>query len=384
MELTTQVLTHRGELSEVEAEWDTLAVEARQPFCAPAWMLAWWDAGAPARAVLRVVVVRRQGGLVGICPLYVERDLLGVRRYRFLAAPSSLRTQPLSPHGEEDAIAAAIGTALRSSPDTPDALFFEGVSASSVWPGLLAQHLAPEDGSWCHTHTRMPAPALRIEHSSGEDWLASKSKNFREQTRRRRRKLEAKGAVFRMATKETIAADLAALARLHHSRWDERGGSGVLTPQVEVMLASAAEHLLASERFRLWMIDVKGKAISAHLFLAAGGELSYWLGGFDDAWAQHQPALQVLVAALQDSIDRGEEWLDLGGGAQPYKYRLSDHEETIHWTTVIPRGSRHLIARASTSPRRLRRAVLTRIPDDLKNRVKKALGRPVSTSKSRS
>lgn len=378
MTLTTEVLRDPQRCREVATDWDALAVATRQPFCAPGWMLAWWDAAAPSGAILAVVLVRDDGRLVGVAPTYVQRDRLGVRRYRFLASPVALRTEPLALAGVAEPVARAIAAALAGLPDPPDALFFDGVAAGSPWPALFARHLPGRRSAWLHTHMRMAAPIVRIEHRDGEQWLASKSKNFREQTRRRRRKLEAEGAVFRPSALEEVDADLGDMARLHHARWDERGGSAVLSPPVETMLRSAARLLLPEGRLRLWMIEVDGETISAHLFLAAGGEVSYWLGGFDDRWSAHQPALQVLVVALQDAIERGDERLDLGGGAQPYKYRLADSEEVIRWVTVLPRGSRYVLAQATTAPRHIRRAVLSRIPDDLKNRVKKALGRPSS------
>lgn len=381
MTATAQLFTDAAQLSGVLSQWDALAVANRRPFCAPGWMLAWWASAAPKDASLRVVVVKKDDEVIGIAPMYVQCDRLRVKRFRFLSSPAALRTEPLAIAGSEAKVAALVASALSEAGAASGAIFFDGVSASSPWPDLFASHLSNAGSGWAHTYMRMPAPAVQITHASGDEWLASKSKNFREQTRRKRRKLEKEGAIFRMSTPETISSDLAALARLHHSRWVERGGSGVLTSEVETMLRLAAENLLASERFRLWVIDMNGAIVSAHLFLAAGGELSYWLGGFDDGWAAQQPALQVLVAALQDSIDRGEERLDLGGGAQSYKYRLSDSEEAVHWTTVIPTGRGHRLARLSTSPRHLRRAVLERIPSDLKDRVKKSLGRSVAERK---
>lgn len=382
MTIAAEVSRTVAECRAAAAEWDALAVATRQPYCAPGWMLSWWDAAAPPGASLKVVFVRDGAELVGVCPLYVQSDRLGVRRYSFLASPISLRTGPVARPEAAEAVARAICAALTALADPPDVVSFDGVPAGSPWPSLFARHLAGRSDAWSHTYKRMPAPTVRIEHEDAERWLASKSKNFREQTRRRRRKLESAGAVFRLVPPDETDATLTQMARLHHARWAERGGSAVLSDAVEAMLRSAAR-ALGPDRFRLWTIDMAGTSISAHLFVAAGGEVSYWLGGFDDRWAAHQPALQVLVAALRDAIERGDERLDLGGGAQPYKYRLADSEEVLEWVTIVPRGRRHLRARASTAPRHVRRAVLGRIPDPVKDRVKAALGRPVSAKANR-
>ena len=71
---------------------------------------------------------------------------------------------------------------------------------------------------------------------------------------------------------------------------------------VERMLAEAASDLLADCRFRLFTIEAHGSTISAHLFVAAGGQVAYWNGGFDESFAGDQPSMRVLVGAIQDAI----------------------------------------------------------------------------------
>src|SRR5271156_4906515 len=43
--------------------WDALAVTHGRPFCAPAWMLAWWSQARTGDARLRVVLVSDEHGL---------------------------------------------------------------------------------------------------------------------------------------------------------------------------------------------------------------------------------------------------------------------------------------------------------------------------------
>jgi hypothetical protein len=61
-----------------------------------------------------------------------------------------------------------------------------------------------------------------------------------------------------------------------------RGGSGVLSRRVERMLEAASVDLVTDLRLRLWTLELSGTTISAQIFLAGGGEVSYWLGGFDE------------------------------------------------------------------------------------------------------
>ena len=68
--------------------------------------------------------------------------------------------------------------------------------------------------------------------------------------------------------------------------------------------------------------------------------MSYWLGGFDPAWARYHPGIQVLVGSVEHAWATGDHRLDLGGGGQGYKYRLADGEETLQWVDLVPGGPR--------------------------------------------
>jgi CelD/BcsL family acetyltransferase involved in cellulose biosynthesis len=227
-----------------------------------------------------------------------------------------------------------------------------------------------------HVPLTMPAPFIDASVRSHEEWFASKSKNFREQTRRRRRQLEKKGATFRMATTaEEIDKDLIAFRELHNARWDPKGGSAVLTDEVQAMLPVAARELLSEGRFRLWSIDVDGRAISCHLFVEAGGQSAYWLGGFDPEWSAQQPALQTLIVAIEEGWAKGDRRIDLGAGDQDYKYRLADGDVSVAWGVLVFPSARRWLVRLRLGPYHLKRAVLNRMSPELKEKIKSSLRR---------
>jgi CelD/BcsL family acetyltransferase involved in cellulose biosynthesis len=358
--------------------WDELAVAAGAPFAAPAWCLAWWRHAAPAGADLAVVAVHEGGELRAVAPLYARRGRSGVTTYRVLGTGASLRGTPVAAPGTEAAAAEAIAGALAASARPADVLAFDGVPVDDPWPALL-RSAWPGRRPWTHRVRAMPAPTLTLEGSNYDAWLAGRSRNFRSQLGRRRRQLERAGASLRLASgPQEVEEGLAAFAALHHGRWAERGGSGVLDGQVERMLADAAAELAPQGRFRLWVLEAEGRPVSCQLLVSAGGELAYWLGGFDEAWAAQQPALQTLVAALEHAWGVGDRRLDLGAGGQSYKYRLADGEELLEWRVLVPSGRRQVAALATLAPRHGTRAIVERLPQDLKDRVKRSLGRPVS------
>lgn len=369
--MRAEVITRVDELEPIAGAWDELSVAARAPFASPSWLIPWWRHAAPAGAELCVIAVREADGtLVGVAPFFVEPDRLGLRKVRALGAGASLYVEPVARPGLEEDVARAVAASLAGLRPAADYMTFDGVYEASPWHQLIGRAW-PEGSCWWHAPLTMPAPFIETTEKSYEEWFATKSKNFREQTRRRRRQLEKKGAVFRLATApEEVEPGLIAFAELHHARWDPKGGSAVLTDGVRAMLPVVAGNLLADGRFRLWSIEIEGRVISSHLFVEAGGESAYWLGGFDPEWATQQPALQTLIAAIEDGWERGDRRIDLGAGGQDYKYRLADGDVPVVWGVLVFPTSKKWLVRLRLGPHHLRRAVLNRTPPDLKDRVK--------------
>lgn len=356
-------------LGPYRAGWDRLAVEAQRPYCAPAWQLAWWQHAAPTGADLRIVLVHSGGELIGIAPLYALRKR-GVVRYRILAAEISGPTEPLARPGHAVAVASAISSRLAQCPAPPHVIELQRAPAGSPWPELLASHWPSRRRPTIVVHDAVAAPSVALSGGDFDAWLGAKSGNFRQQMRRGRRRLEERGATFRV-TGDTLELDrdLAELARLHRARWDPRGGSDALRPGVERMLHAAGHELVPEDRFQLQIIELDGRAVSAHLLLAAGGEVCYWLGGFDDAWASERPAMVSLVAAIEAAFEARRSRLDLGAGAQEYKYRLADGEDLLRSFAVVPASFGAAFVRLEVAKRRAR----TRAAAFLPVRIKKLL-----------
>ena len=139
----------------------------------------------------------------------------------------------------------------------------------------------------------------------------------------------------------------------------------MLTPEVEAMLPDVARLAAEGCRLRLSTIEVEGRDISSHLFLAAGGEVSYWLGGFDERWASFHPSMHSILYAIEQSWQNGDTRVDLNSGGQAYKYRFADQEDTLEWSTLVPRGPRSPLVRAELVSRGAGRAIYGRLPENI-------------------
>jgi CelD/BcsL family acetyltransferase involved in cellulose biosynthesis len=194
--------------------------------------------------------------------------------------------------------------------------------------------------------------------------------------RRYVRQLNAAGGGIRLITDPgEVTQALKEFARLHHLRWRARGGSAVLTDRVEQVLADAARQLIGQGRFQLWMVSLGDDVIGSGVFLSAGTETAYWLGGFDERKARFEPSLLTILAAVRYALANGGGRFNLGAGGQPYKYRFSDDEETLEWSLLLPPGLRGALARSQMLPQRARTALAGRLPPRLKKLIRQSVAR---------
>jgi CelD/BcsL family acetyltransferase involved in cellulose biosynthesis len=355
-----ELLVDVDELGELREEWEEIAAAAGRPFASPAWSLAWWRHASPEDARLRVAVVRDAERLVAVAPFFVAKGAGGVPTLMPVASGTSHRGEPVARPGREHQAAPLLAAALAET--AAQVIRFEGVAESSPWPRLLAQAWPGRLRPRLYREQAMRAPFISIAGQDLDSWLRSRSANFRSAIRRHVKRGDELGASIRRVTYSDEARQaMAHFARLHRARWAARGGSGVLDGRVEAMLVEAAEGLLARERLRLYVMELDGRVVGADLFLAAGGETSYWLGGFDDAAARLAPSIRNIYAAVEEAISRKDRRLDLGAGGQEYKYRFADGEERLEWWVLVPRGPQSLGVRARLLPSRARPALGRRL-----------------------
>ena len=276
MALQAELLETTEALEPHLAAWDALAVARGRPYCAPGWMLSWLRAVAPPDALLRACVVTEGGELVGIAPLWAQEGE-GGGRYSLLSENTASPVEPLCARGRENEVAAAFGALLAEASPRPREIQLKYAPAGSPWPRLLAEHVPGYSPPSIECTRVMALPKVRLDQPSMDAWLATRSRNFRQQLRRAWRRLEDEGAVLRSSSGQEIDGGIEALSRLHHARWDARGGSRALNPRVEEMLRLAAREL-GDERLRLLSLDVDGASISSHLFVRCGRDVCLLAG----------------------------------------------------------------------------------------------------------
>jgi CelD/BcsL family acetyltransferase involved in cellulose biosynthesis len=334
------------------ARWDALAVATARPYCAPGWMLAWWEHMRPAQTDLRVILVADGDRLLGVAPFFLHHGRAGRRDARVLCAGHSHRLD--LPAVDRPATAAAVASTLVA--ERPSLVSLEGFEAGSDWPALVRRAWPGRRAPASRTLARQPTPIVSLDPAGHGAWLAAQSKNFRKKTGQARRRLEQEGGRVELAADRGAAID--AFARLHAERWEGRGGSSLAPGPTGAMLRAAAARL-PEDRLRLWTVRVGSEIAAVQVFVAAGGEVANWNGGWDERHARVQPPLLALLAAMDDAAARGEHRIDMGGGDDHYKQRFADDSLALEIasTVLLPAGVRTPLTRLELVPGQARRAL---------------------------
>ena len=369
MTLSTSIIDDESDLDPIRERWDALAVRTAKPFCAPAWMLAWWRNARPQQAGLRVIAVTDGDQLVGLAALYALRPKGARSAYEVMAAqlspPAGLLVEPTREAEVCEAIMAALATAR---PKARSIRLWDRGGAEGIAEQLAAG--AAGRKAWVHVAAPTPLPVISLDDLDYQQWLATLHSKFRQESRRMRRRLDDEEARFSLVGAGDLDRALDAFIELHGERWQERGGSNALIPGFKSMFTEAAAALVPLGRMRIFTIEVGDQTIAVNILVAAGSEVCGWNSGFDQAWGRYSPSMQLTLHAIADATERGERRVNLGPGRTPYKSRLADFDEEVALKTVMPRDSGYLLARLGLAPYQLRDAVGRRLSADAKRRLR--------------
>jgi CelD/BcsL family acetyltransferase involved in cellulose biosynthesis len=304
-------------LEPLRHEWAELASRTRSVFKTWEWLSTWWDHFGRRRQLL-VTAVRSQGRLIGILPLYQWRTR-PLRILRFLGHSVGDELGPICAPADRPRMARALNRVLADSP----------------WHLLLAEQL-PADENWGavlggRVLTREGNPVLRFGAEGWEGFLRQRSANFREQVRRRPRKLAREHEVRYRLVDGTgdLQSELDILFRLHAARWAATRSALLAHEEFHRSMARlAAQH----KWLRVWVLEIEGQpAATLYGFRFAGVE-SYYQAGRDPRWDRYHVGFVLLAHAIRQAAEDSMVEYRLLRGSEQYKYRFANADpglETI-------------------------------------------------------
>jgi CelD/BcsL family acetyltransferase involved in cellulose biosynthesis len=294
--------------------WRRLAVLRGNPFLTPEWFGVATELTPEDEP--HVLAWRVDGELRGVLPLVsTRRGPLCVLRF-----PNARRGDwfgPACSPEDEVAMGADCGRLLAAEAGSWNALVLNRVDADSAWPQALGLRTAPRRRSDV-------LPYIAFDERGYEGYLADRSRNFRSQLGRRRRKLERDhGLGFRMtSTPQELEGDLATFFRLHDERWEARGGSTLGDERSRRLLEAFARETLKLGWLRLWIAEADGEPAAAWYGWRIGERYCYSLAGLASRYEKQGLGNVMLAHTIEQAAAEGAAVYDLMWGDEAYKERF--------------------------------------------------------------
>ncbi len=319
--------------------WPELAERTGNVFATWEWLSTWWRHFGRNGQLIAGRVEADDGGPAVILPVYRSR-LGALTVLRFLGHGPSDRLGPIYAPGARATAAVALRRLL----------------ADSKWQLFVGDQL-PADEHWerqvdGRVLETAGNPLLRLDGLTWPDFLASVSKNLRDQIGRFERRLARDHELTYRLTEDPVRLqdDLDLLFALHGRRWSgERSSFGGPNEAFHRDFA-----VLALERgwLRLWFLELDGRPVAAWYGLRYAGTDSYYQAGRDPEFDRQSVGFVLLMHSLREAMADGmSEYRFLRGG-EPFKYRFATDDAGLA-TIAVGRGA--VGAAALAVAQRLRR-----------------------------
>ena len=294
----------RLEAAEFEA-LTPLAEAQRNLFATPEFLSLWWEqfgSGAELR------LLAGSGIALPLC----RRSVGPLRVLRFLGHGVGDELGPVC-SAENEAVAAR---ALRSTLENErfDIFLGEHLPGRGQWADQLGARVLRREGS----------PVIRFGPGGWDEFLAGQSSNFREQARRKERKLGREHELrYRLGAAETLESDLDTLFALHRKRW---AGPDTRFSTHERFHRAFAGVALERGWLRLWIMDVGGTPVAAWYGFRYGGAELYFQSGRDTDWDRYSVGFVLLCHTIRAAPEDGAHEYRLLRGGEDYKFRFAEND----------------------------------------------------------
>jgi len=313
-----------SDLESRRADWSRLAERSGNIFATWEWAATWWrHYGTGATPAFRACR-GRDGEVFAILPLYVAaRGRL--RLLRFVGHGPGDVLGPICAPEDEPAAGAALARTLAERPRDRHVFLAERLPS-----GLIGEAIGGV------VIQREANPYLDIGGATWEEFLAARSRNLRQQVRRRARKLEQSHAVsFRLCDDPArLDEDLDTLIRLHAARWGDAGAFAGANGPFHRDFARGA---LSAGWLRLWTLAVDDRPVAAWYGFRFAGVESFFQSGRDPDWEEHNVGFVLLTHTIRSAFEDGMARYAFLRGDEPYKDRFASGDRGLE-TRAVARG----------------------------------------------
>jgi len=309
-----------------EDSWNDLLgrAEGCSIFQSYGWIHAWWNTFSDNRRQLLVLLAVLDEKIVGIAPLFLERDA---------NRPTSCADIRFIGEGHADYLNFLVD---KETPYVVDTLLGEITRMPSSWShfyaneipessrlGLALQKLVDKRYHRLRALGRTPCPSLNI--ADHEEYLSSilRKQSIRRNTARILKMGELK--VQHHCRKEDIVLLLNDFFQQHIDRWSVTNHPSLFLKQENrSFYHRLVDHLCKEGKLIFTSLALDGRAIAYHLGLVSGSDFLWYKPSFDITLAQYSPGEILLKELFVMAFERKFRRFDFTRGDEAFKKRFAD------------------------------------------------------------
>jgi CelD/BcsL family acetyltransferase involved in cellulose biosynthesis len=312
--VTEAQIVRFASIEDARPAWTGLADRTANVFSTWDWADIWWRHFGTGKSA-RLAAVKRGGEVVVLLPMHEQRRR-GVCVLRFLGHGVADELGPVCEAGELDAATQTLAGMLAGG----GVLLAERLSSDRDWARELGGTLIREEAS--------PVIDLAAERD-WESYLGARSANFRQQVRRRARKLQsAEGVSFNLTEDPAqLQHDLDVLLTLHAARWGD--ASNAFAGAREAFHLEFAARALERGWLRLWIASAGGAPVAAWYGFRFSGVESFYQSGRDPDWDRSRVGAGLLEHTIREAFADGMREYRLLRGDEEYKRRYATRDASI-------------------------------------------------------
>ena len=303
------------------ALWGT--VEIATPFLHPDWLTSWWDIFAPGE--LRAIAVFDGSRVIGLAPLYVERDRGRTRLLPLGISLSDYTDVLVDPRHWPEAVD-AIAFAIAKMSDIDE------LELGELPPNAMALRISAPAG-WQHFQDRGSAcPVLTLPGSPDELSQAIPHSRLRHLRTARNRAAKRGEVAIIEGDVDNAEALLTELIRLHSLRWQGKGDGVFADSRVAQFHNAALPHLMRDSLVRLYALTINETVVGVYYGFLHRGRAYAYLCGYDPDFAFESPGAILLGHAIEQAVQEGASEFHFLRGREAYKYEWGAKDR---WNTRL-------------------------------------------------
>ncbi len=342
-----EVITDPGAFQHLRSEWSELVNLSREAtiFQTWEWQEAWWQYFGQCKQ-LRILVVRQNGCVVGIAPLYVSSHFrTPFRRLAFVGCGiSDYLTPILADHCAEEA-ATDLLQYLTDHFHGWDVADLQQISPDSTWLRMASEL---DNGSHAPLLTAQemePCPYISLP-ARWEEVLGNLGKKMRSNIGYYERLLHRtyQDADLLLHRDGDIGSAMNEMFSLHQRRWRSRWLPGVLgSARVQAFHQLVARRFAENGWLRLHTLSLDGRVAAALYCFQRRDRYYYYLGGFDPNLARMSLGTVLTAAAIKQAVSESCRTFDFLRGRESYKYRWCSGDSVNRRLIITQPGMRSRI-----------------------------------------